>query len=316
MPEPPPKPYRTHYDWLIKSVVGRFGDDLAGWLLGERPASAVALRTALPEVTLADADSILDVRFRDRPPLLLHVEFQLEHDPEMPDRMARYLLGIHRLLLEPAHRGKRMAGVVIYLDPHRYGPGDPGLFDIQGDLGTRLFATYSVVKLWEMDPGPVLALESPGLCPFVPLMRGNPVGLLVQSRDKIVRTHVETISTRTKRELLEVLELMAGLLMDREFVMALLAEFSTKERKNPLLEVMEENLEKGLKEGRQEGRQEEAVRAVQRVLKARFGEIDQGAEDRLRGIEDIDTLEVLIEAAVLAPSLEAFLAHLPPQPAR
>ena len=51
--------------------------------------------------------------------------------------------------------------------------------------GTSHIATYTVVKLWEEDPGEILAMRSPGLCPFVPLMRGEPRKLFVESRKKI-----------------------------------------------------------------------------------------------------------------------------------
>ena len=318
-------PQRTHYDWLIKAVLRRFGADLAAWLLEERPVEAVSISTSLPAVSLVDADRVLSVKFRAGPSLLLHVEFQMEGDPKMPVRMAEYLVRIRRLLENPEHCGKRLASAVVYLDPRTYRSEDPGVLDVEGDLGTRLFVSYRVVKLWEKDPGPILAMESPGLCPFVPLMRGNPVELAIESKEKILRVPEEVAPFEAKRELLVVLGILASrAIKDRGFLGRLLSEVR-KMGENYWIDVLlEEGMEKGLEkgrekgreEGREEGRREEALRAIRRVLTRRFGEVREDVSTRLEAIVELGDLEGLLEEAAIATSLDAFCARLPPASTR
>ena len=308
-----PKTRRTHYDWLIKAVLRRFGADLAAWLLQEQPVEAVSIGTSLPAVTLLDADRVLSVKFGAGPALLLHVEFQMEGDPRMPVRMAEYLVGIRRLLENPEHQGKRIASAAIYLDPETYRSEDPGFLDIQGDLGTRLLASYRVVKLWEMDPEPILAMESPGLCPFVPLMRGNPAELVIESKEKILRAPEEVAPFETKRELLAVLGFLANrAIKDLRFLGRLLSEVRKMGDNYWIDLLLEEGMEKGLEKGREEGRREEALRAIRRVLICRFGDVREDVSTCLPAIADVEDLEGLLEEAAIAPTLDAFRARLPP----
>jgi predicted transposase YdaD len=303
---------RTRYDWYIKAVLRRFGADLAAWLVGERPLSAATLGTALPAVTLVDADRILDIRFEGRPSALLHIEFQMEDDPEMPGRMAEYLIEILRLLKSFEHTGKRLASAVLYLDPREYRCEDPGFLDVEGDLGTRIFISYKVVKLWEVDPRPILAMQSPGLCPFVPLMRGNPAELVVESKDKILQTPEETAPLDSKKELLTVLGIMATrALRDRELVKKLLSEIRTMGENYFIDLLLEEGMEKGLEKGLVKGRREEALRILQQFLELRFGEPGRDVGPRLQAIDTIDEIESLFEEAVITRDLQTFLDRLP-----
>ncbi|NJN65983.1 MAG: DUF4351 domain-containing protein, partial [Chloroflexaceae bacterium] len=74
----------------------------------------------------------------------------------------------------------------------------------------------------------------------------------------------------------------------------------------------EEGREEGHREGREEGREEERSRLVHRTILLRFGAVPPDLDAHLRGLS-LDELEALFEAALTAPSLEVFRAHLPAQ---
>ena len=225
----------------------------------------------------------------------------MEDDPDMPYRMAQDSLEILRLLKNPEHRGKRLASAVIYLDPQEYRREDPGFLEIDGMLGTKVFVSYGVVKLWEVDPRPMLAMESPGLCPFIPLMRGNPAELVVESKEKILRAPDDMASLDSKKELLAVLGIMATrVLKDRGLVKSLLSEIRTMDDENYFIDLL-----------LQEGRLKEGLRILRRVLELRFGEAGREVGPRLQAIEDIEEIEKLHEEAVIARDLQAFLDRLP-----
>jgi predicted transposase YdaD len=282
-------------------------------------------------VRTARADKILDVRFESRPPVLLHVEFQTEGRATIPRRMADYLSMILGLLGSPEHAGKTPAAVVVYLDRATYRE-DPGFLEIRGELGLFLHFAYRVIKLWDLDPDAILGMESPGLCPYVPLMRGNPVELLVKSKERILEAPEDRVSLETKKELLAVLAgLATRVVVEREVLDRVVTEieamgenyvfdrFFNRGREAGLREGVakgrEEGREKGREEGRVEGREEgalaEARENILRILRRRFGAAAVDLSHRLSRISSRSDLESLLEDAAVAGTLDEFLRRLP-----
>ena len=126
---------------------------------------------------------------------------------------------------------------------------------------------YEVIKLWELDPEPALAMESPGLWPFVPLMRGQPLELLRRSRRKILDLDDKIVTIEAKQQLLTILGgLSWRVIKDWDLLQQLLTELGNMSD-NPFLDALfeqrraavlqkgrEEGLRQGLEEGRKEGR--------------------------------------------------------------
>jgi len=118
-------------------------------------------------------DKLWEARFEGQPGLLLHVEWQLKSDREMmPVRMLQFAALVLEILKLKENRGKRFLGVVVYLDRETFS-GDPGGLLEELYPGKVLSYAYEVLKLWELDPEPVLEAQAPGLWPFAPLMRGD-----------------------------------------------------------------------------------------------------------------------------------------------
>lgn len=306
------------YDKRLKAALKGYYGDLAAWLLGQRPESVEELETTQALAQERTSDKFLRLKFKKRPPVLLHVELQLPGDGTMPVRMTEYIAFALRTFLAAAKKGLRPASVVIYLDKGAYRE-DPGQFDLQGDLDFRLFASYKVVKLWEESPEPILAMESPGLCPFLPLMAGKPEELVVRSMEKIKSTSELIASPKAKRDLLMLLTALATrVIMDTETLKEILSDRELWEN-NPFFKMLrKEATEKGLEEGRtrgleegrakgkKEGREEGLQESILKVLGARFGEVPEDVLERLRGTRGPERLRALVALAARCPSLASF----------
>lgn len=302
-----PQPERISYDRLIKAALQRRYPELAAWLLGERPEEVSTVDTTLATAATRFTDKLLSVKLRGKHPFLLHVEFQLEGDPEMPLRMAQYLTLLLSLLKTPEHQDKQLASTVVYLDRESYHE-DPGFLEVQGGLGLRIIVSYKVVKLWEVDPEPILAMEAPGLWPLVPLMDGNPIELVVKSTNRILGAPDDLASPEAKRELLAVLSGLASRVVRERALLNRLVTEILRMGKNYVFErFVNEGWVRGLEEGRREGTRG----GVLRVLRRRFGQVSEPLSRRLEGIDSLDELERLVEEAAVAPSLEAFVPLLP-----
>jgi predicted transposase YdaD len=301
------------FDELIKSCLQRFPGDLATWLLGEEPLRVRVTDSVLAIASKRLTDKLFEVRRKGRPTLLLHVEFQIEGRAEIPERMAEYLVMLVSVLRSTEHRGNSLGAVVVYLDRSTYRE-DPGFFEVEGEMGLRISAAYRVIKLWEEDPAPILAMGSPGLLPFIPLMRGNPEELVVQSKELILAAPERLATFETKKDLLVVLGgLATRVIRDREFLGRLLQEVRAMgEEMNPFFEpIFNEGKEIGLKEGRAEGAIVEAQRAVVRFLRRRFGPEAERAIGPVEAIAALPALEALIDEAAVAPTVEDFLRRIP-----
>jgi hypothetical protein len=283
------------YDKLLKAFLKRYYRELGEWLLGERPESAEEDETTQAMVQERVSDRFIRLRFKEKPGVLLHLELQLKGDLTMPRRITEYA-GFSLTVLERALReGLLPACIVLYLDRETYRE-DPGWFDLVGALGFRLYASYRVVKLWELPPEPILEMESPGLCPFLPLMAGKPEALLVRSVEKIRAAPKELASAEEKRDLLLALRAMAKrVIKDMSLIEAMLSD--------PELLEGDPFYMKG---------QEKALREdVLDVLAARFGDVPEDIGSRLATIRAREDLKRLLVAAARAADLETFRASLP-----
>ena len=286
---------------------------MAAWLVGETPETVEEVDTALIAAEARFTDKLLRLRFTRRPDILLHLEFQVEGDLAMPDRMAEYLA-----LLLRALRSKESpcqpASVVIYLDRRTY-RDDPGKLEVRGALETEILVRYKVIRMWEVDPAALLERGGPGLWPFAPLARGNPVELLLKSSEKITRAPESQVSPEAKRDLLMILGgLAARVIKDRGLIARILSEIRLMGENIFFDMIREEGMALGIEKGRAEGRGEgqrlgalaEARRAVLLVLARRFGDVPGEIRSFLDGVGALEVLEGLLERAITCASLEEF----------
>jgi predicted transposase YdaD len=300
------------YDGLIKTALRRHHRELVEWLLGVRPVAVRALDTALATTEKRRTDQLLEAELPDGSTILLHAEFQTAGDRTMPRRMARYMAMILGSL-ESRFVPEDLASVVVYLTEEDY-VEDPGRITIEGKLGFRFDFAYCVVKLWEEDPASLLAMGSPGLCLFAPLMAGNPTELALQSQEKIRRAPDSLVSPEEKRELLTVLGGISALVVkDRKFLERLFSEIRVMKDNYFFDLIRKEGEAVGLAKGKAEARTAEINalrRALFTVLERRFGEPPRALVRKLRRIKDCARLESLLADAAVCEDLDAFGAGL------
>jgi flagellar biosynthesis/type III secretory pathway protein FliH len=74
-------------------------------------------------------------------------------------------------------------------------------------------------------------------------------------------------------------------------------------------EQLEQIFQSAFQEGFRQGVQQGAQREIVRMLKRRLGEVPRNVTEALQG-KTLEQLEVLIEEAVITPSLAEFITHL------
>ncbi len=251
----------SSYDALLKALFKRFPIEFATWLLGERPLEVEELDTGHAEVQTRFSDKFFRVRFENKDPVLMHLEFQTGGDADMPSRMVGYAAPLAKTLQLAGKEGLKPASVVVYLHKESYRE-DPGVFHLEGEFGFAMQVRYTVIKLWDRNPEPVLAMESPGLMPLVPLMSGNADELLVKSVEKIRNTPASVASPEMKREPLKILGTLASkVIKNKDFLRKVRSEIWIMGDNWFLDKVRDEGMQVGLVKGRAEGREEGARRA-------------------------------------------------------
>ncbi|GAC1457816.1 MAG: hypothetical protein PVSMB4_17570 [Ktedonobacterales bacterium] len=244
-------------------------------------------------------------------PCVLHVEFQLRGKPDMARRM--FIYG-SRIL---AQYELPPLAVLVYLIPARFLAESPYLAGLPGREVIRY--TFEVVRLWEVDPEPILSGKLSGLVPLVPLMRGAAPEQLPELAEHVIQ--LPDLDALQRGDLVGMLATFGALRFPKVDIWDLL-------RRNLMLsEVMSELMEdspflrrihddalaEGRQEGRQEGREqgrEEGVLLGARVLArevvlARFPELDPADLEVIDRIDSVERLRVLARTLASAEDMQA-----------
>jgi predicted transposase/invertase (TIGR01784 family) len=80
------------YDTTCKFIAEQFTPDIATWLLGQ-PIPLTKLQPSELSIEPIRADTIVLLQSKS---LILHIEFQVDPQPDVPFRCADYRLRIHR----------------------------------------------------------------------------------------------------------------------------------------------------------------------------------------------------------------------------
>lgn len=264
------------------------------------PGVEVKLEPLRPETApnVVMPDYVASLTVAEQAVRTFHVEFFLKYGREIPSIVARYGGSLAWQYRRPVD------SVLFLLQPHGVPDEIParGEFVIGDTVTTHPFRT---VRLWELDPEPVLAAGDPGLLPWAVLMR---LGRNEAARlgEQIARTGNErwvarflTLgSLRYHRSELE--QMLGGPRMGLvEVIMegsSLVREFSERAAGAALAEGtakgLAEGKAKGLAEGRTEGQVSEARRLVRLALAESFPGLEQMPE--LDSIHDVAALESLL----------------------
>lgn len=289
-------------------------------LLGILPAGAEVTVTPLrpetaPAVVLPDYVAVLAVEADD--PFTFHVEFQLNYHNDVPRTMARYGGSL------AWQYGRRVVSVLLLLRPSRVPEVIPraGQYDI-GD--TRTTHPFLVVRLWEIDPAPILESADPRMLPWAMLMNSN---------DAEVRKVADALARHGDQESIGRFLTLGGLRYDRSLLEEMLGgpkmglvqailegssivrEVVDQARAEAQAEGRAAGEAQGRTEGRTEGRADEARRLLRISLGAKFPGLETMPEiDAIPGIETLESLLVdhVLQATDRAGVARAIADAAPP----
>jgi hypothetical protein len=264
------------YDRILKDCAEE-APQLFLRLLGLIPAGSRAevqpLRAeSSPAVVLPDYVAV--VRIDDADPIIFHAEFQSTYYRGLPGEMARYggsLAWQHRMAVESVLVLLRRQGVPAAIPRI-------GRYDI---FKTRTSHPFRVVKLWEIDPAPVLETKDPRLLPWA---------LLMKSTDEQVRKIAAVVARQGDEEAIGRFFLMGSLRYDRSSLAAMLGGREMGLIKAILdgSSIVQEIRQEGREEGLETGRLNEARRFLRLLLRKNFPDLES-----LNEIDQISSVEVL-----------------------
>ena len=255
-----------------------------------------------PTVEMHQADTLIKV-LRDGQEVLVHFEFQTtdSYDPEMPLRMAGYIIRAIEVYRLPIYSN------VIYLRPDA-GNKDPGKF-AQNLEGHNISIEYQVFRLIEMDGQEILDLKPVGLIPFTPLMK-PPADM---NEEEWLRRCVQTadgIDVPNKPEYLGSLAVLGNLIYDAQTILEIISE-ETMQQSSIAEYLAPEAHEQGVQQGIQQGLRESARKHILEALTLRLQpDIAETFKPILEAIDDLQRLDRLHRAAILAESSEDFIQAL------
>ena len=249
-------------------------------LLGLVPRDAViALKFLRPETSppVTMPDYVAELSIPGREVRTLHIEFVLWYRRETPETITRYGCSL------ALQYGRPVTSVLLLLQEH----GVTGHIPAAGEYvigGTKLIHPFETVRLWELDPAPLLAWGDQKWLAWALLMRLDPEEM-VRIGARIRRTGDEELiaqfltlgNLRYPREVLEsVVGGERGMTLHQIIV----------EGSSVVAEVSREDVAKSLKEGRIEGRIE-GKREILRLF----------LTDRFPGLESMPELDLIHNTA-------------------
>jgi len=181
--------------------------------------------------------------------------------------------------------------------------------------GREVPLPYSVRRLWEEDPGPILGCGNPWLLPFVPLMRvSDPCRAVVECARRI---RAARLDPDDRRDILVCLAGLAGIVVE-DYGLIANAVWEEPMRESSWIrhwvdkgveEGREQGLQQGIAQGIEKGRAE-AAGVVLDVLSERFGAVPADVEEKVRAECSFDRLHEFARLALRARSIEEFAARI------
>jgi hypothetical protein len=221
----------------------------------------------------------------------LHLEFQLHHQPDMPERMFKYAA-----FLTESY-GLPVIPVAIYLERANYN-NLPQAYVVELNSLVVTSFTYQVVKLWDYYE----AISQGRLKEFAPLL-----SMLAEKKDVSVLYRTKELilaepDSKRRADSLSIALTVAERYFDRETLMRLFREeiLMYVKESSFVQEWYNEGVEKGIEKGRIE-----ALRGdILDVLKERFGQVDADIIQAINQIESSATLKSLLKMSIKVASLE------------
>jgi hypothetical protein len=250
-----------------------------------------------PEINLPERrlDFVYGLRWDDEE-CLLHLEFQMEHEPDVPKRMFTY----NALLT--AGFNKPVISAVIYLErrEYRHLPQDYAVFFAGQPVNNF---RYRAVKLWDYAEA-IGRGELRELAPLLILLtREKGEGVLTRTKHLILTAP----DARWRADALSVAVTVAGRYFPREFLLKFFREELAMLRDAG---IVQDWINEGIEKGRLQGQIATLQSSIIEVLTERFGVIKKGLSQKLAEIDDPAVLRSLLRKSTKVESLEEFIQVL------
>jgi hypothetical protein len=214
---------------------------------------------------------------------LVHVEFYTHYHATVPGNMARYggsLAGQYQC---------RVDSVLLLLRPE----GTPGNVPPAGEYTVGVTTTihpFRTVRLWEIDPSPVIESNNPRLFPWAVLMKSD---------DEQVRLLAAAVARFGDEEILGRFLTLGSIRYDRDRLEEMLGgpKMGLVEAILEGSSLVREVREKAASKSREEGQIAGARRMLRTVLRSKFPGLDRLPE--IDSIVSVETLESILISDVL-----------------
>ncbi len=253
-----------------------------------KATSITPLTTKMQITDEREADFIFEITEENGKVYLLHIEFQVTNDPNMPYRMLRYWVFITETYKKPVKQCLFYVGKELLKMSNKIS-------------ATEISYEYEIIDFRDIDCNTFLNSNNPKaivisiLCDY----KGRDVTIFIREILERIRSTVkeETLRSKYIRQL-EVLSRLRGIedkFCEEVDNMAIVLDIEGDYR-------FRQGREKGLKEGIAQG----LIEGIELALDIRFGNISLAVRDKIRTINDINKLEQIKDSIKKAGNLEEF----------
>lgn len=250
-----------------------------------------------PEINIPEkrADLVYQIEQEDAK-YLLHLEFQLHHEKDVPERMFKYsafLTESYRLPVIPA---------VIYLERRNYRqlPSEYSV-ELDGKIMSRF--TYQAIKLWDYSEA-IAGGELKELAPLLIMLAEE------KSADVLAKTRQLILTAKNKKwqaDALSVAVTVAERYLDREFLLQFFKEEVAILKESSIVQDwINEGIQKGMEKGMEKGKIETLREDILEILEERFDLVTRGIDEKLRETSSPAVLRFLLKKSAKVNSIEEF----------
>ncbi len=307
---------RPSYDQTLKRLLTQAHDGLVELLL---PGAVwkEELSSELPDAPRT-ADLVWLIEW-NKERAILHIELQTKAESDIGLRVAHYALRLHE---------RYKLGVltyVLYLRPTSIPRLPP--FQMSAAGMARMTYYYDIIKLWELDPDPVLATQNYALWPLAGLMANVTAESTFAVAERIAAA---PLSRHQQSEFTGLLVLLAGTRIDRDLILQLLGRRKVIDdiiKESSFYQILtewgrEEGLVKGVAEGLQQGLQQGIEQGIEQgklaaerqlacdALSEHFGDVGAEVLDRVNALSDTALLRRIILKTEEFPDIAAVIAAI------
>ena len=252
------------------------------------PSPYLIYLSSIPTGEQRNVDLIAQVLTLDGVPelILIHLEVQSERRGNFPARMSEYymLLRLRRRL--------PVMPIVVYLVPGAGGLTQETHTETVFDR-TVLRFEYEAVGVPDLEAEDYLKLDNPLAPALSALMRPGPTGRLAQKLQALRRVLLSGVDDARKSLLINIIQMYSPVSLADEAGLMAQIEQETRQEVEALLLTWEDSV---IARGKRD--------TLLRQLRHKFGELPEDLKARIKSIETVDELDILLDRLLDARSLD------------